>query len=702
MKPLRCSVLICLFAAFARPIGAEEARQDDAETLQAVVVTANRVESTIASIPGTVQVIDEAEIRNQSGAGRRLADILGQLVPGMTPSSGGMSNFGQTLRGRTMLVLIDGVSQNGIRDNARQLNSISPDSIERIEVLSGATSVYGAGATGGIINIITKRNQGQELAFTSKLGITADNRLNRNGFAYEGFQSATGHKGPLDWYVSGAYTQRNDQFDARGQRIPQDTSQGSNMDTDTYDLQGRFGYTLDDSKKVTLGLQSYKDKQDTAYTKDLSNTSEAVAIRGLQLGEQPSTQNRAANLNYTDQNFFNQSLSIEGYWRKFEGLFFPDVVRGFAGVSATDSTTTVYGLRTAINTALPAIGVATGNLVWGADFSHELGRQRADQYAIDGLNYSKTGITYELGPDLETTARALFAQMVWDVGDWTLRSGIRQEWIKSKVHDSIAYGEIVQTGNRATLPGGALKYDATLYNLGAVYHFTGQQDVFANFSQGFSLPDIQRFLRDVSSTYDIQNLNTQALKVNSYEIGWRGDWYPVQAQVAAYYNASGMTQFYDAQDRVLRLISQKERVRGIESSLNGYINSNWSAGGSYAWTKGQTQQNGQWIDLPATRIAPAKTTLFTAYNRGDYGLRLQGVQLANYDAAFKDGNGRRTAGYTLFDLIARLNLPQGRLEGSIHNLANRRYQALMMQANGQAPILNAQGRSFSLAYTVDW
>jgi iron complex outermembrane receptor protein len=45
----------------------------------------------------------------------------------------------------------------GSRDSSRQLNSISPNMIERVEVVSGASSIYGAGATGGIINIITKK-----------------------------------------------------------------------------------------------------------------------------------------------------------------------------------------------------------------------------------------------------------------------------------------------------------------------------------------------------------------------------------------------------------------------------------------------------------------------------------------------------------------------------------------------------------------
>ena len=202
MHPTRLAALIAT-ALFGPAAWATDAATDQVADLQPTVISATRAESTIASIPGSVQVIDAAQVREQTGAGRRIADILGELVPGMAPSSGGMSNYGQTLRGRNTLVLIDGVSQNATRDNFRQLNSIAPESIERIEVISGASSIYGAGASGGIINIITKRNQGQDLAFSSKLGLTAGKDFERKGFAYEGFQSATGRQGPFDWYLSG-------------------------------------------------------------------------------------------------------------------------------------------------------------------------------------------------------------------------------------------------------------------------------------------------------------------------------------------------------------------------------------------------------------------------------------------------------------------------------------------------------------------
>jgi iron complex outermembrane receptor protein len=292
--------------------------------------------------------------------------------------------------------------------------------------------------------------------------------------------------------------------------------------------------------------------------------------------------------------------------------------------------------------------------------------------------------------------------MSWEVSDWTLRGGVRREWIKSEVADSIAYGEIVQTGKRATLPGDTLQYSATLYNLGVVYHLSENQDLFVNYSQGFSLPDIQRFMRDVSSTFDIQSLNAQAIKVDSYELGWRGNWSQWQADVTAYENTSDVTQFYDANDRVLRLVNQKERVRGIESSLTFRATDQWSFGGTYAWAKGETEQNGTWVDLPATRISPAKTTLFAGYAKDDYTLRLQGMRLANYDAAAKDNNGRDINGYTLVDLLGSVQLPVGRLEGGVYNVADRTYQNLFAQANARAPYANAQGRTFSMSYAVDW
>ncbi|WP_223342184.1 AMIN domain-containing protein [Synechocystis sp. PCC 7339] len=83
---------------------------DEVEALQ-IVVSATRTEEEIANIPRSVTVIQRAEIEQQTQVYSSLADILGQLVPGLAPSTGSASQFGQPLRGRNVLVLIDGVPQ---------------------------------------------------------------------------------------------------------------------------------------------------------------------------------------------------------------------------------------------------------------------------------------------------------------------------------------------------------------------------------------------------------------------------------------------------------------------------------------------------------------------------------------------------------------------------------------------------------------
>ncbi len=83
----------------------------------------------------------------------------------------GRTNYGQNMRGRSALVMIDGVSLNSIRTISRQLDAIDPFNIERIEVLSGASSIYGGNATGGIINIITKTPSKKGISGETELGI---------------------------------------------------------------------------------------------------------------------------------------------------------------------------------------------------------------------------------------------------------------------------------------------------------------------------------------------------------------------------------------------------------------------------------------------------------------------------------------------------------------------------------------------------
>lgn len=74
------------------------------------------------------------------------------------------------MRGRPPLILIDGIAQNSANGFGFDLNTIDLSAVERIEVVRGPSAAYGTGATGGIINIITRQPSEEQLENQISLG----------------------------------------------------------------------------------------------------------------------------------------------------------------------------------------------------------------------------------------------------------------------------------------------------------------------------------------------------------------------------------------------------------------------------------------------------------------------------------------------------------------------------------------------------
>src|SRR6478609_908700 len=137
---------------------AAAAPQANVIDLDTITVTAARAERSTAEIPQSIQVIDRGEIEEQLKFSPNAATVLGKLVPGYSMSTQTVSSASENYRGRDLLVMIDGVPMNTpLRDVSRILSLIDLNTVERIEVVSGASSLYGAGATGGTVNFITKK-----------------------------------------------------------------------------------------------------------------------------------------------------------------------------------------------------------------------------------------------------------------------------------------------------------------------------------------------------------------------------------------------------------------------------------------------------------------------------------------------------------------------------------------------------------------
>jgi len=173
-----------------------------ANPLPPVAVTASRSAQPIADLLADVTVIGRDEIV-RSGA-QSLTEVL-QRQPGVeiTMNGGPGSTSGAFLRGANRgqtLVLVDGLRVGSSSAGATSLEAIPLDQIERVEILRGpASSLYGADAIGGVIQVFTRRAQGD--AFGGGVSAGYGTYDTRNASA-----TVRGAMGPLAFSVTGGGT----------------------------------------------------------------------------------------------------------------------------------------------------------------------------------------------------------------------------------------------------------------------------------------------------------------------------------------------------------------------------------------------------------------------------------------------------------------------------------------------------------------
>ncbi len=173
-------MLLVLFTMLPRTAPAEE----PVSHLETMTVTAERFPVRETETPRFVTVVSAAELEetganNLSDALQRIGGFSYKAFAPLGVSHGGM-NSTLTIRGIKdgELILINGSPIQGAAGHAYDLNTIPLDQIERVEILKGAAStLYGADAMSGVINIITKKTR-SETAF--KVSVEVGNEAYHN------------------------------------------------------------------------------------------------------------------------------------------------------------------------------------------------------------------------------------------------------------------------------------------------------------------------------------------------------------------------------------------------------------------------------------------------------------------------------------------------------------------------------------------
>lgn len=142
--------------------------------LDKIVVTATRTPTKTSNVIAQTRVIHKEEL--QRFKGQTVQNVISRQ-PGFSYfSNGGIGSTSNSyVRGydkRQVLVLVDGIRYSSVDDGGAALNLLPAEQVERIEVLYGASgsSIYGADAMGGVIQIFTKGSNIEQNKFSVTLG----------------------------------------------------------------------------------------------------------------------------------------------------------------------------------------------------------------------------------------------------------------------------------------------------------------------------------------------------------------------------------------------------------------------------------------------------------------------------------------------------------------------------------------------------
>ena len=717
-----------------------------ATALTQQVVTATRSPVSIAAVPGAVTVVTQEQIEAQAKAVPRLGPMLAQLVPGLPAATENLSNFGQNIRGRAILVLVDGVPQSTSRNVSRDFINIDPAMVERVEVVRGATSVYGNGATGGVINIITRRGTGERLRFTTELSTEAAlSRLDASGLGPRLTQRVTGARGALDFVASAAVARTGALFDAEGDRVPPDpTGQGGFAETNSWDLFGKAGWAFGAgaAQRLELSANHFESTQETDHTADFSiNTLPAYqrksrTLTGLELANGQGTTNTMLNVEYTHSRLLGSRVQAQAYARDYHTVFRPFDDRRYRTVAVTNPDgsagtrreyTSGHVMQTYVNSEkvggrlqaeTPLVERLGASVLWGADYTAETTEQPVHLYdsvafvQSDGRVFRRTGGA-KFVPPLDLRTLGLFAQFaVSPVERVTLRGGLRHERASVRVDDFTAL-------NGVSIEGGVLRFDPVLWNAGVVLAVTSAVNAFANYSEGFSLADIGLVIRQPPAGFTLGDRQADPQQVDQYEVGVRGSWARVQASATAFRNTSELGTSVGAN---LQVVRAPERVRGVELTLDVQPLERVGVGGTYTWTEGdfwtRVGADSVWQPLNSFRIQPPKLTAYVEHEtlprwRNRLQALYSGARDRSYEA-FLDRPGidpaapafgeRRVAGYTVVDLLSSLELGRGTLSVGVRNLLNEQYFPIVSQLMpvGNVSYSAAPGATLSIGYSVSY
>lgn len=555
-------VLLFAFVELSWAEERAEAKKEVAD-LGDMVVTATRTERPLGDVPASVSVIDKETI--EESPGQRLEDILA-TVPGIDQQ--GQYTFG---RGRSnlymrgindtgkVLVMVDGIPLNNSYGGSVEWNVLSPENIERIEVVRGpASSLYGSYAMAGVINIITKKPQrGHEI------------RLRQEYSSQETWSSSVSSQGRGDRFayrLNGRY-KTSDGYYSHRPKEPWDTK----SDYEIKNIDGDLYFFQDDFSSFKLGLSHYERDFGRGY---VSNDIERDADK--------------MNLIYERDSGTINWRAAAYYYKEFQHVDFSGTSPPYEDVVQNEEHTwPFYGTM-----LQSSIGLADWNtLTIGTEYKQSSIEGKGFNYIDEPGRYNETeGRQQYISVYLQEEMSLLDENLIVNLG-------MRQDWWKS--YDGSFYDNTYTQRNA--------DYDEKSWNsfnpkLGLLYHVTGSTALRASAAKGYAAPTLSRLYlvlpRGRIMMYGNPELKPETLI--SYEVGVDHFFTDNLSLGFTFYHSDGEDfighRYQDATTLVYDNISEVQ-MRGFEAELRYNISAAWSAVLNYTYNESTIEKD---ITAPET------------------------------------------------------------------------------------------------------
>lgn len=468
-----------LFFLCALISGATTAHGDEASVnLKEVIVTATRYEEQAADVPANVTIVTEKDIRdsNAQNVPELLRTEVGVQVNDITGSQRfytvDLRGFGETASLNT-LVLVDGRRINQADLSGVDWMDIPLERISRIEIIRGGSGsvLYGDNATGGVINIITKKGG---------KGLTAG--VDLAGGSYGTFKSnanASGSVKDLAVFLSGNYL----------------TSDGyrDNSKIDSKDLGLNAAYYVKDFMKIDFSSGYHKDK-----------TGLPGALKESDF---------AAGASRTDTKNPDDYADTEDYYFKLT----PEVFFGGENVFRIDAS---FRKRDSVSFSSGDFGNFLGdsNIKTTA-----LSPQLVLKQKLGNINNALTaGIDYQKTDDDIVNDSLFFGSRT--IGNFTLK----RENVGYYAHDKAGITDALNLSggyrhDRANFSfdpsaPGSVSYSKDAFTAGVNYTFSKKSYVYAGYSRGFRYPVLDEIYSFFNNTISTSLLPQTS---DNYEVGVR-------------------------------------------------------------------------------------------------------------------------------------------------------------------------------------